>query len=192
MSTIYLIRHGAYDLLGRRLVGRTPGVHLNDEGTQQARRVGERLAAKGIDAIYSSPMERARETAEPLSERIGLRVALCDGLTELEMGGWSDRSLDDLGSDPNWRRWHESRTCANPPGGETILQVQARMIEAVEDLRRQHSSIAIFSHGDPIRTVLAFYAGLHLDMCHRLILDPATISTIRIEDGGPEILALNA
>src|SRR5436305_11011237 len=93
MATFFLIRHGANDLLDRAIAGRLPGVHLNAHGRQQAERLAERLAQEPIRRIYSSPLERARETAQPLADRLGLEMRIAPELNEIDFGDWAGQAL---------------------------------------------------------------------------------------------------
>jgi probable phosphoglycerate mutase len=92
MTTFLLIRHGANDLVGKVLAGRTPGVHLNDPGRRQAEGLALRLANAGVQGVFSSPRERCRETAEPLARRLGLKVQIAGELQEIDHGAWTGQT----------------------------------------------------------------------------------------------------
>src|SRR3954452_18283038 len=96
MTTILLIRHGENNMVGKRLAGRLPDVHLNDRGKQQAQQLAEALCKAPLKAIYSSPLERAVETAEPLAAELGLPVQIAPGLIELGYGDWQGKTLKQL------------------------------------------------------------------------------------------------
>jgi probable phosphoglycerate mutase len=188
-----LIRHASTDTAGRNLTGWLPGVHLNPEGRAQAERLAGRLANAGIRAIYASPLERTRETAEPLARRLGLAVETCEQLGEIHCGDWTGRDIEDLKSDPLWNRFNSSRSSTRIPGGELMLETQARMVTALERMRQRHSdeAIAVISHGDPIRATVAHYAGVPLDFLPRLEVYPASVSVLGLHDWGAQILRLN-
>lgn len=194
MSIILLIRHGHNDSIGRSIVGRLPGVNLNSTGRGQADSLADRLAGAGITHIYSSPLERARETAAPLSRRLGLEVSICDDLHEIDFGGWTGVSFADLDQDRRWRLFNTFRSGTRTPGGELMVEVQARMVAAVERLRGEHprGTVALVSHGDPIKTVVAHYAGFPIDHMMRFEISLASVSAIRITDHGPKILCVNS
>jgi broad specificity phosphatase PhoE len=190
--TAYLVRHGSTDLL-HTICGRTPGVHLSVEGQRQAQRIARRLAVEGIHRIVSSPMERTRETAQPLAERLGVELEISDAFNELDFGEWTGRSLSDLESDERWRRWNAFRSGSCIPNGETMIQVQARMVEGLAQLHRESpdETIAIFSHGDPIRTVLIYFLGIPLDLIQRIEIAPAHASILVLDGCHAQVRRLN-
>ena len=192
-AELFLIRHGSNDWLGRALAGREPGVGLNEEGRAQAEKVARRLEGEEIGAIYSSPLERAMQTAEPLSARLGKSVETCDELSEIDLGRWSGMALDALKSDRLWLRYCDSRSDTAPLGGELSAEVQARMVRAAHEIARRHDGrrAAIFSHADPIKVLLMHCLGMPLDMIFRLEISPGGISLIRIGDCAPEVLLVN-
>jgi probable phosphomutase (TIGR03848 family) len=190
---LYMIRHGDTDAIGKRVTGRMAGVHLNRRGQEQASQLVDRLRDVPIARICSSPMERTLETAEPLAKARQLKIETHEALLEIDYGTWTGRSFADLHSDPIWQRYNQLRSITSVPGGESALQVQARMVGWIESLVRDHPDehVAIFSHADPIKTVVMAYAGLHLDMFHRFDISPASVTAVRIDEHSPCILALN-
>lgn len=193
MTTFLLIRHATNDLVGKVIAGWTPGVHLNDEGRRQAEHLGRWLGSAPIAAIYSSPLERTRETAAPLAERLGLEVHLNEALGEVRFGEWTGRTMEELAREPRWQRWNSFRTGARAPGGELMIEVQTRIVAALEEIRARHPDevVAVFSHGDPIRSTIAYYASIPLDQFLRIEVSPASVSVITVHDWGPKILRLN-
>src|SRR5512147_2024616 len=99
MTTFLLIRHAAPELVPNTLAGRTPGIPLSTQGQTQALRLAKRLAALPIDAVYSSPLERALRTAEPLAEHVRRDVQCCESFADIEYGEWSGKHFDELNSD---------------------------------------------------------------------------------------------
>lgn len=193
MTEFLLIRHGDNDFLGHTLAGWMPGIHLNENGRAQAEWIADRLLHVPIRAIYSSPLERARETAEPLARRLGLEIRISDALGEVHLGEWTGRAFDELRNDPQWRRFNSFRSGARIPGGETMIEFQQRMLAAMEAIRREHpeGTVAVVSHGDPIRAVLCHYLGMPLDLIHRLEIEPASVSVIRLGDDWAQVLRIN-
>ena len=192
-TTVFLVRHAAHDLLGRVLTGRMAGVHLGPEGSLQAGRLAERLSAEPISGVYTSPLERARETAEPIASRWGLPAKTDEALTDIDFGDWSGRSFEELGRDPGWTEWNASRTMARPPGGETMLDVQWRAVGAVGRIVAAHpqTGAVVVSHGDVIKAVVAHYLGVALDGISRFEISPGSISTVAIGGWGAKVHALN-
>lgn len=192
-TTILLIRHGHTDAIGRRLVGRTPGVHLTADGREQAVRLVETLRARPIAAIVSSPLERALETAEPLARSRGLAITTDDDLIEVEFGAWTGLTFEELARLPEWVRFNTHRAAADVPGGERPTEVQARIVAAMDRLRQRHpgQTIAAVTHADVIRAAVLHYAGASLDMVHRIEINPASITAVVFVGGEPRLQFVN-
>jgi probable phosphomutase (TIGR03848 family) len=192
VSDILLIRHGLCDPVGRSIAGRLPGVHLNAVGRAQARRLADQLKTLPIGAVFASPLERARETAEPLAERLATGVEVVPGLTELDYGNWTGRTLDSLAGDPVWTSFNVQRGSTRIPGGESMAEVAGRCAAALGEIAARHpfGLAAVVTHGDVIRAVLATYMGLPLDGMLRLQVEPGSVSAVRLQ-GEAVILAVN-
>jgi len=144
VSTLFLlIRHGLTDMIGKRITGRLPGVSINTEGEEQARRL-VRLQA---DAIFSSPLERAIQTATPLAEHLGLRIQIDDAFSEVDFGDWSGMTIRELQALPEWKLFIQSRSSFRVPGGELLLDVQSRVVDALASLATLHpeKTVAVFA-----------------------------------------------
>jgi probable phosphomutase (TIGR03848 family) len=192
-TTIVLVRHGQTDWIGHAVAGRQPGVHLNAEGATQARALPTRLAGLPIHALYSSPLERAVETARPLASALRLEVQVCEDATELEFGDWTSRGFDTLEQETAWRRFNSFRSFARASGGELMPEVQTRIIRALERLRARHpgETVVLVSHGDVIRAALAYVLGVPLDLFQRIEIRAASISRVRLYDDGLLVLGVN-
>lgn len=195
MPTILLIRHGENSMVGKRLAGRLPDVHLNDRGKQQALQLAEALCTAPIKAIFSSPLERAVETAQPLAQRLGLPVQLAPGLIELGYGDWQGRTLKQLGRRKLWKIVQEKPSEMRFPNGESFVEVQQRAAAEIDRITAAHAEedlIACFSHGDVIRLLVAHYLGMPLDVFQRLAASTASISVLHIDQKGrPHVLHVN-
>ena len=193
MTTFLLIRHGHTALVGKALAGRQAGVPLDDMGRTQAQQLVQRLAATRIDAIYSSPLQRARETAEPLATARGLPLIPRDRLAEIDFGQWTGKTLTELDADPEWRRFNSFRSSSRAARGESILDLQLRMVAELEELRTHHAeqTVALFSHGELIRSTVIHYAGIPVDLSLRIEISPASVSVLGLADWGVRILAIN-
>jgi probable phosphomutase (TIGR03848 family) len=193
MTTFLLIRHATHRLVGHTICGRMAGVSLSEEGRAQAERLAERLSVMPIDAIYCSPMERARETAEPLALKLGLPPQTSEGLNEFDVGEWAGRTFESLASDALWQRFNTHRSVTCPPGGELMLTLQARVVAEIERLRERHGDgmVALVSHADTIRAALLYYLGMPLDHFLRIEISPASMTTLALEEGGPRLLKMN-
>lgn len=195
-STTYvlLIRHGENEYVStHRLAGRTPAVQLNEKGRVQAAELAKMLAGQRIDAIYSSPLERCRETATPLAAARTQPVQVLPGVLEVDYGRWQGLDLRDLSKLPEWQQVPHYPSSFRFPEGETLREVQARSVAAIEGICRDHPDqvVAIFSHGDVIRTTLAHYLGVPLDLFQRIAINTAAVSVIAFHDGRPLILGMN-
>lgn len=194
MTDILLIRHGENEYTQKgKLAGWTPGVHLNETGQAQARALAERLMEAPLKAIYSSPLERALETAGPLAQARKLPVQKCEGIGEVRYGEWTGRSLKVLTRTKLWKVVQRQPSAMEFPGGETLRAVQARALEAIEGIARKHPKdlVALFSHGDVIKLVVAYYLGMPLDMFQRILINTGSITAIRVPPGMPFVLRVN-
>ena len=181
------------DAVGRTLAGRSPGVHLNSDGRRQADALGRRLSGESPSALYSSPLDRALQTAAPLSALTGLDVLTCGDATEIDFGDWTGRSLAELEDDARWRAFNRARSREACPGGESMADVQARMLRAVRTLCTGHpgGTVVLVSHADAIRAAICGLAGIPLDLCQRIDIDPASVSTVAIWNDWVVIRGLN-
>ncbi len=193
MTTLLLIRHGMNDWVSGRLAGWTPGVHLNQEGQQQVQALGERLRSLPITAIYSSPLERAMETAQAVATPLGLSVEIAEGMGEVRYGEWQGADLKELAKHELWPGVQFYPSGTRFPGGETLGEVQTRGVATLDGLRTRHPKemIAVVSHADMIRLVSAYYIGMHIDLFQRLIIHPASVTVFSFHPMGPRLLAFN-
>ena len=191
MSLFYLVRHGTTDVVDERISGRTSAVHLNAAGEAQVERVAQVLVGRRIEAIYSSPLERAQESARPLCRRLDLRLEIEEAFNEVDFGEWTNCTFQELREQPAWRRFNAFRSSSAPPGGELMLAVQGRAIAGLEEIRRRHRVAAVFSHGDVIRGIVAHFLGFHLDLIERLKIAPASITILELDDWGAQIRLVN-
>jgi broad specificity phosphatase PhoE len=195
VTTFVLIRHASCDPVGQSIAGRRSGVHLNDVGKRQADRLADRLSGVAFAGVYSSPLERALETVGPLALRQRLDVQVAAGFTEIDFGDWTGRTLAELDQLPDWRRFNSFRSGARIPGGENMADVLARVLHEIDRLCERHPAgdpVAVVSHGDVLRVLLAHALGVSPDHMQRLELSPASISILQLEYHGPRILLLNS
>lgn len=193
MTTFLLVRHGSTASVGRTLTGWSPGIYVNARGRREVEALSTMLGAVDIAAIYSSPLERAVDTAAAIANGHGLEVRTDEAFGEVRSGDWTGCDIRDLERDQRWRRWNTVRSLVRAPNGETALEIQSRVLEALTRLRAAHKNkiVAIVSHGDPIRSILAHLAGIPLDLALRLRIDTASVSVVRMGEWAPEILAVN-
>lgn len=187
MSTILLIRHGQNDWVKkRRLAGWTPGVHLNEAGIAQVEGLVARLAELPLKAVYSSPLVRCLETAQPIAQAHGLEVMEHAGIGEVRYGQWEGKKLKRLAKRKAWATVQHYPSRFRFPDGEAFVEVQLRAVAALEELSRRHSQewIAAVSHADIIKLLLAHYLGMHLDLFQRLVVAPASLNLIQFDKKG--------
>ena len=194
-TTLLLVRHGQTPTTGQLLPGRTPGLHLSDTGREQAARVAKRLTDLTLTALYSSPLERTRETAQATALATGLPVIEDHGLLELEVGDWTGEKLADLARKPEWQTVQHEPASFTFPGGESFQDMLERMVDALTRIRTAHpdGTVVCFSHADPIRAVLAHAMGTPLDKFQRLSVGPCSVSAIAYPTGqDPVVLTVNS
>ncbi len=193
MQLVFLIRHGAADYSPGRLYGWTPGVHLSSDGREQAKRLAERLEPVRFKAIYSSPLERCCETAEVVASGRRLEVETIEDLGEVRYGSWQGKTFKSLMKTKLWRTVQLVPSQATFPGGESLLELQRRGVAGIEGIRARHAkgAVAVVSHADMIKAILAHYLGLHLDLFQRLTVDTTSVSVIGFFGAFPRVLRMN-
>jgi probable phosphoglycerate mutase len=199
MPVFLLIRHAENDYLKQgRLGGRLPGVHLNEEGRAHAQAVGEALAQRLKEAapkgIYSSPLERTLETAQTIASLLRLTVIPREGLLETDCGHWSGKTVKSVRRLRLWKAVQQTPSTFQFPGGETFYQCQQRIVAELEMLRTKHDAkdvILCVTHADPIKLAIAHYLGLPLDNFQRLVVSPASVTVLGINEKGGHLLAMN-
>lgn len=192
-TVIHLLRHASHGHLGSVLTGRAPGAGLTRAGLAEARSLGRYLAETNLDALYSSPRLRARQTAQIVSAESGVRSEVAGELDEIDFGHWSGMSFDDLASDPLWQDWNERRDFAATPAGETMRDVAARLVGFIERIRREFrgGSIALVSHADVIKAGMCHYLGTPFQTVHTMEIRPASLTTIAVGTQGGKVLSSN-
>jgi probable phosphoglycerate mutase len=191
---VLLVRHGQTPTTGKVLPGRAPGLHLSDAGRAQAAAVAERLAAlKRVDAVYSSPLERARETAAPIAKARGLRVRTDKGLLEADVGDWTGMELKKAARLKEWKVVQRHPSAFRFPGGESLAEMQVRMTSALARLCAAHpgGTIVAVSHADPIKAATIDALGAHLDTYQRLVISTCSVTAILYADVTPAVLSVN-
>ncbi len=193
MTTILLIRHALTDAIGHYVAGTAPGLHLNADGRRQAEELAWRLNPVPIVALISSPLERATETAKPIARDHALDVQILPALNEVEVGAWTGKSFEELSGDPEWAHYNRNRSTTRPPGGELMIDVQHRGVQAVIELARRYpaGTVAVVSHGDVVRAILLYFLGMPIDSYDRIEASPARISLVTLDEGAPKVVQVN-
>lgn len=195
MAIFLLIRHGENDsITQKRLAGRVPGLHLNEKGMSQAIGIAEILTDIPIKAIYSSPLERALETARPTADLKRLPVLIAPGLIEADYGSWQGKSFKTLRRLKLWKLVHETPSKVRFPGGESIQEIHERVVKEMDGMTGNYGEkdvVAVFSHADILRIAIAHYLNMPLDEFHRLQIDTASITVLNFSDEKPRLTHLN-
>lgn len=178
-----------------KLPGRAPGLHLVDEGRRQAEALAKRIGRLAkVGAVYSSPLERARETAAPIARACGVRVRVEPGLSEFDVGRWTGRSLARLSRRPEWKIIQRHPSGFRFPGGESFPEMQTRMTSTLARLVERHrgETMVAVSHGDPIKAAVAHALGVHLDLFQRIVIATGSITAIAYRREGPTVVTVNS
>ena len=194
-TLVLLVRHGTTPTTGKVLPGRARGLHLADSGKAQAQRAAERIAELGsIAAIYSSPLERARETAAPIARATRRAVRVERGLIECDFGTWTGQSLRRLMKKPEWSTVQRAPSMFRFPQGESFVEMQNRMVGALDLIRRRHpgKTVVCVSHADTIKAAVAHATGTPLDLFQRIVISTCSVTAILYTDAAPIVLTVNS
>jgi probable phosphoglycerate mutase len=178
---------------GPLLTGRAPGVDLSEEGRRQAKAVGERLADIPLAGVYASPIERTTQTAEAIAAAHGMEVRPLEGVLEADYGDWTGGKLAELAETDLWKTVQRAPSRARFPGGESLAEMQGRMVGALESVVADHAGevVVVVSHADPIKAAIAHYSGLHLDLFQRLVVAPASVTVFELSATGAALVKVN-
>lgn len=193
MTTLLLLRHAETDAVGKSIAGLSRGWHLNQRGKSQAQELAKSLSELPIRAIYTSPLERAVETAEPIAMHHKLELQRSNEIGELDPGSWTGEEFHELHHREDWRRFNTLRSLSKPPGGESMLEVQRRMVGKLEQIRQKHAEefVAMVSHADPIRALLTYLLGIPLDLGLRMEISPASVSVVELTEWSVRVMCVN-
>jgi broad specificity phosphatase PhoE len=182
-TTIILVRHAAYDGVGQILAGRRPGIALNARGVEQANRLASELAQDEIAQVLSSPRLRARQTARPIAAACALPLQIAADFDELDYGEWTGRSTVQLSRDAQWRHWNEHRATSRPPRGESMGELQIRVLRGLASVAAANLGrrVVVVSHAEPIRAAVLHFRGLSLDQFACVQIEPASATALSIE-----------
>ncbi|MET7614566.1 histidine phosphatase family protein [Streptomyces seoulensis] len=199
MPTLILVRHGRSTAnTAGLLAGWTPGVALDERGTEQAAALPGRLDGLPLAEIVVSPLQRCQETVRPLLDaRPGLTPRTDDRIGECHYGDWSGRKLAELKDEPLMEVVQTHPSAAAFPGGESLREMQTRAVAAVRDwnarVEAEHGPDAVYlmcSHGDIIKSIVADALGLHLDLFQRVSVEPCSVTAIRYTRLRPYLVRL--
>lgn len=196
MPLLLLIRHGENEYVKTgKMAGRLPGVHLNEKGQKQAQALGEALKDVPIKAIYSSPLERAVETAKPIANARKLEVQIEADLLESDIGKWQGKSYKVLRLIKVWNIVEHAPSRFRFPEGESFPEMQTRVVSALERIIQKHKRpneiVAVVFHADPIKLAVSHFLGLPLDHFQRLGCDTGSVTVLNVGEMGATLIKLN-
>ncbi len=184
-TSFHLIRHASTDAVGTTLSGRTP-IGLNAQGESEAARLAQSFAGASVQAIFTSPQARTRQTAHAIGQVLGLDAQPDAALDEVDFGPWTGQAFSALDGRADWIFWNTHRSLAPPPGTETMLQVQARAAAILARLHARHpgGNFILVSHADVLKSLLAWALGIPIDLMQRLQITPAARSALVLGEAG--------
>jgi probable phosphoglycerate mutase len=194
MTVLFLIRHASNDYLKEnRFAGWIPGIHLDAQGQREADALARRLQHISIHAIYSSPLERAIDTANAVAQCQKLDVQIVQELGDTRIGEWEGKLIKDVESTDTWKQLRTQPVGVHIGGGESIDEVQKRMIAAIDHIVAKHPQqiVAVCSHADPIKSVVAHYLKMDLNEFQRIAINPASVTVFTFSEQGPLLFRLN-
>ena len=196
MGHFYLARHGETTWNAEsRICGRS-NVPLSEAGRRQARRLAQRLEPISFEALYSSPLKRALDTARFISERTGLEPILDDRLVELDYGQWEGKTLAEvMKNDPEiFCAWQADPGAVAPPGGESGLEAQQRLVAFLDNLAAKHPKgrVAVVFHKSVCRLAICHVLGMSpSDYRRRLLMENTALSIIQSRQDGWQLITYN-
>jgi probable phosphoglycerate mutase len=193
MLTLHLVRHGNTAQSSEDVFCGDLDPPLTDRGRLEADRLANAMRTVGLSAIYCSPKQRARETAEPIARATGLQPILEDGLREIAYGAWEGRKETEIAkSEPEaFAAWQGDPALVAPPGGESAFAIAARALPVLLRARREHASgrVLLVSHKATIRVIVCALLGMPLGRFRSHIGCPtASVTTFEFGERGPMLV----
>lgn len=196
MTRIYLIRHGETEW---NKTGRLQGhsnVLLSPEGIHQAQLLAEHMPFHTVDAVYSSDLSRAMETARILAAKFGLPVIQESGFREVNFGDWEGRNFSELATEvpDGFENFFTRPDRVHPPNGESFLEAQSRLINALDEVVAEHEdqSVVVVSHGAAIRLLMCAVLGMPIRKMWTISQFNMAVNILRVDDGNPTVELLNS
>jgi probable phosphoglycerate mutase len=192
-TRLVLVRHAVTAHTGPLLSGRMPGIDLSDKGVGQAEATAQRLAKLPIAHVYASPIERTTQTAQRIAAHHGLDVEPLEGVIEADYGDWTGGKIAELAKTDEWKVVQVAPSRARFPNGESLYEMQVRMVRALDEVVAQHphETVVVVSHADPIKSAIAHYTGMHLDSFQRINVSPASVTVFDFHTYGVMMVKCN-
>ena len=195
MSLVVLVRHAHSQANAAGILsGRRPNIALSEKGRTQAQELAIRLGELKVKELRVSPLQRCIETIDPwVSTKSRIRRIEDHGITEVDYGKWSGRTLRSLSREKLWKIVQENPSRVFFPDGEGIANMQARAIESMHLALASSGTgaVVMVSHGDVIKALVAANLGMRLDDFQRIIIDPASVTLFDFSSKTPRLLLLN-
>ena len=193
---IIFLRHGqAENNTNRVLAGRRPGVPLTLTGLEQSEKIAKFLKPFNISTIYSSPIERAKKTAEIVSEHNSLEIKTDERLIELDMGKFTGMPYDEIFEKHGnvFLKFYEGDLEIAHNGVETFVELKKRILDMVDFVIREHNdeNVLLVTHMDPIKALISTIMGLKANSLFELIIENASLTVFKEEQGKLTISAIN-
>jgi probable phosphomutase (TIGR03848 family) len=192
-TRLVLVRHAVTAHTGPLLSGRMPGIDLSEKGVGQAEATAQRLAKLPIAVVYASPIERTTQTAQQIAAHHALEVRALPGVIEADYGDWTGGKISELAKTDEWKVVQVAPSRARFPNGESITQMQSRTVAALDEVvaRHPHETVVVVSHADPIKSAIAHYSGMHLDLFQRVHVSPASVTVFEFHAFGVMMVKCN-
>ncbi len=195
MSLVVLVRHAHSQANAAGILsGRRPNIALSEKGRTQAQELAIRLGELKVKELRVSPLQRCIETIDPwVSTKSRIRRIEDHGITEVDYGKWSGRTLRSLSREKLWKIVQENPSRVFFPDGEGMANMQARAIESMHLALSSTGTgaVVMVSHGDVIKALVAANLGMRLDDFQRIIIDPASVTLFDFSSKTPRLLLLN-
>ena len=195
MSLVVLVRHAHSQANAAGILsGRRPNIALSEKGRTQAQELAIRLGELKVKELRVSPLQRCIETIDPwVSTKSRIRRIEDHGITEVDYGKWSGRTLRSLSREKLWKIVQENPSRVFFPDGEGMANMQARAIESMHLAlsSTDTGAVVMVSHGDVIKALVAANLGMRLDDFQRIIIDPASVTVFDFSSKTPRLLLLN-
>ncbi len=197
MSLILFLRHGqAKNNVERILAGRSKGFPLTDVGVQQAQNIGEFLRPFNISKIYSSPIERAEQTANIVASKVGLDCIIDERLTEIEMGSFSGMHYDEMFSKYGnvFLKFYQGHPIVETNGIETFASVKKRILDMVSHCSQKYNNetILLVTHMDPIKSMISTILQPKPELLYEMIIRNASLTILKNEQSSFSMVAINS
>lgn len=180
-AIVHLVRHAEHETAATTLIGRG-NVSLNANGRREAGELARRFRWRPVRVVQSSPRHRTLETAGPIAAARSVPLEVSAALDEIDYGEWTGCLISDLASDPAWQSWNAARSRCAPPGGESMLAVQERIIRHIILLARTRpdGEIVLVTHAEVIRSVILHALAISADDWSRIAVAPASVNTVEV------------